>query len=998
MNEADQEPVNEFPSRERSPFAGLTLGSGPEAAFGPALAASLTERFVDEATCCGQLLASAIWNGALLGRQWWQVWLGALPHGVRMDGCVWVEMAAADPGARGDPSGHPRRWFADPVSQLLLLRWCGDQRPTASHVGLTAEACLEAFLKTAYTVTPEADLVSEFLRAAEVHWRMRMPGVLVDYATGRSRSFACSSATWRRLITGRAVPVGEIEKAKVDKRRLNWADSSAWSADKTHHDAILHLLNLACQDEHILSKTQQKNQAVQALKSLEEDGLVTPAGQLLRRWCIAMLTKGLQANGKNYRPSSARNYLKVLRREVFYPGSGLEVLEVAPGLLRQRCIEAVERLPPCDYRNTLISAVQAFARHLQANRPALWFDAACLQVFYSQSVPRVNLISSADYRSALASLKDRTAVDVRLLRMCLILGYRTGLRLHEIRALTVDDFSVVGQPGDEIVELVVRRKRHTNTKTEWSRRVLPLHLLLARHADPRHCELDELLAWLRDCSRLYQWTGNPCLFVTPEEPLVRVKQRDFLETPLTAVLQQVTGDENITVGALRHSFVSNLLATLLIPADSTCLPVPRGLDDDALSIIRKERLEAALIGREKLGQAALHAVSQLVGHAPVSTSLSSYTHLLDWCVGAHVCRPAVQPQFEMAKAVALTGMTAAAIRKGIQRANGRAGQKADSSSGYIRPELTRVRRGKGRPSGAPAKLTIHRVLPAATRLRLQANGLELVEGEPTVRRIPLVRQSQRESAPEWLNWRLVKAVIDEDKGRGSELALAEIARSMDVSMDLAWRWVSNRRLFMSGSAQRRWVIGRGERPAQHLTSRALPGSRLAHASSELEPRDFPRAPERYEVPFVDKLWAVAGRKAKPIWQRALQVFRTGYNTHQNEILATNWRDARAFRELLFELEVLSHFEVRHRPQRGRARTDNIASLLIRNHPPRGWRGEVLFKLKARGTAGRGYGLRFLLTMLAITDAEVLSAARRERLGFIPVAANDSECLKARSVM
>lgn len=980
-NAVDVAPPIDFPSRERSPFADLSLPDDLVAGDTRlAVTTGLTRKQADAVTQCGQLLASAIWNGALLAREWWQPFVAALPTGVRLDRSLWVEMAGSE---------SSRRWFADPISQILILRWCVDHDHTA---GLTAESCITSYLRSFRDPTDTDDIVDEFIRAAELRWRMRMPGVLVDYAMATSSASPCSSATWRRLMTGRAVPE-DSSRARITGDQIDWSNCGRWTQDEAHHQRMVKALNEACGDHAVLSKTQQANDVLKTLRAITGGPSVSPAANLLRCWCIAMMTNGLAARGKNYKPGTARDYLKTVRRKIFAPGSEAVELSFGAGDLEQRCRDAVARMPAGDARNTLIKAVYSLQRFLQGSANELQFEAKDLKSFYSKTPGRVYLVSSADFMAALRSLRDRSALDVRMLRICLLLGFRAGLRLPEIRALTVHDITVFESDGERHIELIVRRQRHANTKTEWSRRILPMHLLLASHPNSEQCEITEFLAWLEQGRRLYCLTQDPRLFVFPERPTERVKHGENLEAPLVKILRRVTGDVGIEFGSLRHSFISNLLATMLLPADDACLVVPHGLDANALSVGRNRRLKCALIGGEKLGQGALHAVSQLVGHDPVTTTLSTYAHLLDWSVGAHVCRPAVQRGFTNEDAAAMTGMSEAAVRKAMQR-GGEPAPSVLTGQSYTLPVLIRSRRGPGRAGqGTPPSVYIDRILSPSTKhlLRvLTARKKSLVPGEPVERRAPIVHASTRPPAAEWLNWRLVRAVLDLD--HSSDLAVRQIAERYDLPEGLASQWVRNRQQF---APERHYLIAIGPRRGQHLTSRALRRSPKKNAALAFEQRNFPRRPDPLETALADKLWAEASKKAHPLWQRGLEVFRQCYNGERNAVLADSWTEAKAFREVIAGLGVLKHFEVLHRPPRGRPRRqEQLSSLLVRNYPPRGWKGGVLFRFKAQGLGGRGYSLRFVLTMLTITDAATLAAARRSRPTYQP-AERPSGCLFAR---
>lgn len=113
---------------------------------------------------------------------------------------------------------------------------------------------------------------------------------------------------------------------------------------------------------------------------------------------------------------------------------------------------------------------------------------------------------------------------------------------------------------------------------------------------------------------------------------------------IVSAMVRATGDKAMRFEHLRHSFATYLLACVLMPRDGSFLALPGGLDEDCVSLARRDLILNRIAGHNRLGRSAVHVVSQLCGHGPVTTTLRWYTHMLDWSLGAYTNRRLLEPQ------------------------------------------------------------------------------------------------------------------------------------------------------------------------------------------------------------------------------------------------------------------------------------------------------------------------------------------------------------------
>lgn len=881
----------------------------------------------DAAEAAGALLACAIWHGALLDPDRWPGWLTNLP-GLHDGIFSWFDLPAVG-------SAGPTRWFVDPMSRLLLDRWV--ERSATPADLLSPWLCLNAFLKLE-GATPEV-----FIEQAEWRWRLRLPAMLVEKAFGRTQDRSLPDAAWARLL--HPAPVSAPQRQKTKRATIKAATPSPI-------EKLLSGQALAKRAEAYRhrSKKQIRNDLEKTVKLVPS---LNPRADLLDAFMVNALWKNVRTKqGRPYEPATIGKYASTLRRRVF-DAEWLGSLDPTNrDELEQRYLSAV-RSANGDARDKILNAIEAFDRFCQhccselslADRGQL---ARLREEGSSGGI--VNLLTGAEYERALAALSPVRTFEVDQARLSLILGYRAGLRLRELRALAVND--VLFREGDYRCDLLIRNKRHAYTKTGTSRRVLPLHVLLTPD------ELAELRVWHSDRDQKIDHQVAPRLFPARDRP-TRAMPSKFLKGHLLPVLKNVTGDANVSYNWLRHSFISHLLATLFLPDDGTSLPLPQGWKRNDVSLQRKREVMGALIGAERLGQGALHAVSHLAGHLPTDTTISSYTHSLDWILSAHVCRPANQQGLTITQAERLTRMSNAALRKHVQRLPNVETKDSDDDSSYRVPVLKRARRGRGRAQASePTSVYPDQLLASAAR-RQRRVGHQL----------PSPRAMAAPTAPsqaEVIAWRPMlacvrHAVATEDR--------AEAAARFDVPRNILDRWLAARDTLLSPPTSDVPFEERSDRSRRgppHMASRTIRDRTRQDAITNRWRDNFPRVPSDREADLIDPLWERAMRAPDDQVAPGIWVFAHRYEAHRNVIIARGWEEAGDVQRLLDILGVKA--PVVHHPGRGCSRAE-IATIRT-PRPPRGIsrKDRFSFVLANWGAAEprtRSSGLRQALVLLSL---------------------------------
>lgn len=628
----------ESPLWRQSPFASEEIGIAARAPeflshFAHAMAWNADE---DDEYLLGQLLASAVLHGALMCESVWQAWSEGLPHHQEEDELLWVEMDLRDKRA------SRYRWFADPTTRILIIKWRA--LPVRSEK-LSARCCLDKFLARLPYEDEIPDRVSSFANWAIMHWRLRLPPLLVDQALCRLPTTALSSKVWLGVLGTNQKPVLQ-----------SWHGHSATSTFAASLELLKNFNSRGSIESKIFEEawtlrskgaiTRRKEKNFCTRKLTAALPTLSPGRKTLALWAIARLTQQrARPSPKGFAPFTVRQSLYSILEGVYPDTYTNNDFEVTVDGLNAAVQEVIGKLGK--QKEQLIEAAQNdFARHSKPSKPLRIkvSEEEELEAFLAESAgdpvdPNTSvsakIISPRLFVEAVERARDWCSDDQAAL--IITLGFRAGLRFKEIAGLQVHDFII---KDNDIFELHLQPNRHRVLKTFDSRRILPLDVLLTTH------EQDALRKWLEPRrKRAFEIGKNVYCFGPAESRTPIPDSLKFIEKILNYKKKetvQVRGEYKFA--HLRHSFGSYLLATLLLPEKTQSSLMPAALKG-VVCWDRRKVVADRLLGKERLGQSALHAVSQIMGHTGIYRTLESYQHLLDFVLVFYVSRQALQPAF-----------------------------------------------------------------------------------------------------------------------------------------------------------------------------------------------------------------------------------------------------------------------------------------------------------------------------------------------------------------
>lgn len=601
--------------------------------------AALAHTEVDLSVRRNRLLMSAVLFGGLLNPDRWGHWLEAwmgplrgLAQGERLEArqirAVFVR-----------PTGS--MWFADPITESLL------GRPV---VNTDLGGRLQDSDYTRLARLPEGDLIGELeswvLPAAKIKMTLLWPPLVIEHCAGALRSKSLGEKQWNQLnqcgldMTSLA-PLADLETLRRQPRKREPKAYKPYRLkDRGFHyirTAIVEAIQTyAVSDDPTLAL--ERVALIEMLSKSQEFRAENTLGWWVHQWFLKHCPNKPHpevAKRRNKRASTFYDHVFTLGLKVDWSDLWDEPLSaISPQAVERKLHEVVRYKPEGLGVAKQLSSFLGFGT-------LSW--PAELVAAQRESNIKSQILSGPQFQVVLGQIHDKMG-NRGAHWLAAMLMFRCGLRTREIVAMEIDNITLV----DGMVELKVAATPYVALKNRTSARVLPLHALLS--AD----ELTELLKWrgqrVRDSGRNRRLAR--LLFETIYDP----SDYDYLFDPIEAAIRRAcdlsapASDKPRSAAyifsrcsALRHSFVSYAVATMLFMRDDGGFPWPVGITPDLVSLGRRERLERALLAEGHLGLSSLEAVRQLTGHASFKRTLGTYTHIMDLIAGAYCWRRSSEP-------------------------------------------------------------------------------------------------------------------------------------------------------------------------------------------------------------------------------------------------------------------------------------------------------------------------------------------------------------------
>ena len=543
----------------------------------------------------------------------------------------WVELKALKPNSKKKPAEElcdadylADRWFPDPLSESLILRWFSDASGWKSFlVGGRMQSMLFAFLRR--IGLPKYEMpksISEFTRWASHSLALEIPPYMHSIAYGQPSATHISPESWLRVYSGKRVQKfdSSITPSDVNIRKKITTRSGGLVPLSEQFNYVESITQIAFSD----AAKEKKKEEIRSRLSSDDNEPPSLVSWLIGMFILKLLEHGGQEK-KNLELSSIKRYIGSIKAPLlnaFVDVDATELSESSWLSLLQRSIELGKRDQMAANR---VAEFAQFARSLDGIPE---FDVNELEGVSINKRVNANLVTHHEFELALQLIPYGRRM-LRMQRLAGALGFHLGLRSGETIHALLKDIA-----GEAYPELLVRTNKYNRTKNRTSRR-LPLHSLL-----PGKLFHEFMLFYHERMSEEKGKMGNKLLFCHPGNP-TKPLSYDELISPTVQALKQVTGDQTLVYHNLRHSFANNTLIRLLLPE------FPR-IKCESIHMFKHEAfsMKSCIQLRQRLlpGTAkdvrtsvrdALYQLAMFMGHKSPSTTVTSYLHMFDWII--HRC-------------------------------------------------------------------------------------------------------------------------------------------------------------------------------------------------------------------------------------------------------------------------------------------------------------------------------------------------------------------------
>lgn len=609
----------------------------------------------------GQIILSAILYGGLLHQKWINSLPAALEKGFyQYADWLWLDLENIkrkedSPKQRFDKQSNPeafRRWFPDPLTQLLIYRWIRFGGDREKRLDRSAWKTVSSYLTTLNIEQPKTLL--GLLIFVRPYYTLTLPSFLCCFAENNLPSASLPDPVWLRSLTGSLYTVPFKKKAFEKNAAIK--PPNDYSTQRQRE--LLKELKSNF-ETYFLSgaKTEgaKRNAAKKGIEVFLEKNKdqLCPVLQLLTDWAYQLLNdrespkEGRQLDA--LQTGSVQSYITEIGEVLIAVAGDLNLLDF--GITNY--IDLYEHLGEMlHYKERAISRLKQFHKFLVYfyDQPEIdGFDHLSRrnQHLYARSVS-ANYFTVQQYRDILERLgwgKENLTRNETMSLVAFIICYWTGMRKEEVHGLSLADV----QTTIETLEFQIFPNDFRGLKTVSATRRNPQDLI------DGGVELEFVREWIKRRhleSPKGQWSKVP-LFTKSQLSNQLIGDNALFGKVRQDIKVQLQ-DQSAVWHHLRDSALQTYYLKLLCRDDIPMERKPYFLDDECFSSANREHLQSRLFPNDRSGRKILFGAATLIGHADSLEGFKSYFHLTDWLLGYYVRHPGHLPALSSQAYSALT--------------------------------------------------------------------------------------------------------------------------------------------------------------------------------------------------------------------------------------------------------------------------------------------------------------------------------------------------------
>ncbi|GLS91786.1 hypothetical protein GCM10007916_28560 [Psychromonas marina] len=234
---------------------------------------------------------------------------------------------------------------------------------------------------------------------------------------------------------------------------------------------------------------------------------------------------------------------------------------------------------------------------------------------------RANIFSYREYQEVhqlLSNASNRSQDEILINKALFTLCSRLGLRISEAENLMINEIDF----NSGMIH--IKTNRYDRVKSQNGNRRLSMTLLLSNE------EIDYLKKLVQRALLLHNQKRNVGIFARSINPNILVDLKHHRQA-ITQAMKQVTNDPSVTLHICRHTF-ANYLYLFVCRGE-----LPPSINKELLSWSREiesyqhfsQKLISELLKETFSPHKILHAISLMLGHEDVATTIKHYIHVLD---------------------------------------------------------------------------------------------------------------------------------------------------------------------------------------------------------------------------------------------------------------------------------------------------------------------------------------------------------------------------------
>ncbi len=481
-------------------------------------------------------------------------------------------------------------------------------------------SAMESIMSAARTLYPgAADPLGAFLGDAQAWLLDALPGALLGQVLGTNPQAALPRSALVREVRKEALVLQAGTADGVGGEALGNALDAYFDAMTTAGSAwLVDKLVAICRRNTRLGEASDKHRMLLALLDLTHKARQSDAGSaLILAWAIDLVESGTRL-APDIHPGTVESYVRLVAQALRNHFHGLDVGDLdSEGFaeMYRRIISGISDGQKRNARSALSSWHAFLMRWL--NSPPL---KESLYDPLDDVAPRANVIWPHEM-DLIEEWLDHASMDDRLrgqLVVAFTIARHVRIRAGELFSLRLHNIQFIdGTLTVEVCPLI----RDGSLKTPSARRTLVID---------DHLSSRLILDW-KECRKKEGALGEDLLFGDPHKP-ERVYLRGKFYVCINRFLKAVTGDRDVSLHSLSHTWISHRICAALVRTGSE-------IDIDRLDVIAVE-----------------------AGHKTVQTSLDHYFHLFEEPIRHHLDVALAKIRLTSADAAQLSGVSATALR------------------------------------------------------------------------------------------------------------------------------------------------------------------------------------------------------------------------------------------------------------------------------------------------------------------------------------------------